>query len=259
MRLAILSDIHANINAFDAVLEDISRNGGADKLYCLGDVIGYGPTPQPCLQLARRTFELILAGNHEHALVHGAKDFNDMALRAINWTRAQFIQDYQTATPEQLDNWGFFCQLTSQHVEGSMQFVHGAPQDPVDEYILPMDIDPENRRYGPKLQKAFELTPWVTFCGHSHFPGAYCEDGSYISPTLQKDVRMTLQRTKKYIINVGSVGQPRDGDNRACYAIFENGMLTWRRVHYDIQDMYNRVFAVAALDPVLGERLFRGE
>ena len=259
MKLAILSDIHANIRAFEAVLDDLSKQGGADKIYCLGDVVGYGPKPLDCLALAKKHFQLTLRGNHEHALQHGAKDFNEMAFRAINWTRDQIIPDYNNATPLQMENWGFVCSLPQTHVEGSLQFVHGAPQDPVDEYLLPMDIDPQNRRYGPKLEKAFAMTPWVTFCGHSHFPGVFGQDASYLSPTLQKEVKVTLQREQKYIVNVGSVGQPRDGDNRACYLTFEDGVIKWRRVHYDIQEMYNCVYAIGALDPTLGERLFRGE
>jgi predicted phosphodiesterase len=258
-RLAILSDIHGNIRAFEAVLEDLEKQGGADSIVCLGDVIGYGPRPLDCLALAKKHFSFTLRGNHEQACLYGAKDFNEMALRAINWTRSQIMPDYERATPEQMENWTFVANTREKHQEGSILYVHGAPQDPIDEYILPMDIDPENRRYGPKLEQAFRLTPWLTFCGHSHFPGLYCEDGSYLSPTLQKEVRTVLERTKKYIVNVGSVGQPRDGDNRACYAIFENGVVTWRRVHYDIQDMYNQIFAISALDPTLGERLFRGE
>jgi predicted phosphodiesterase len=258
-RLAILSDVHANIRALEAVMEDLARHGGADKIYCLGDVIGYGPKPLDCLAVAKKNFAITLRGNHEQAVIHGAKDFNEMALRAINWTRTQIISDFANPTPEQVENWNFVYTTLEKHVEGSMQFVHGAPQDPIDEYILPMDIDPVNRRYGPKLERAFSLTPWVTFCGHSHFPGLYCEDGSYVSPTFQKEVRLTLDRTKKYIVNVGSVGQPRDGDNRSCYVTFENGVLTWRRIHYDIQDVYNCIFGISALDPMLGERLFRGE
>jgi diadenosine tetraphosphatase ApaH/serine/threonine PP2A family protein phosphatase len=261
MRLAIFSDVHSNIRAFEAVLDDLSRNGGADKIYCLGDVIGYGPKPNDCLALAKQHFAMTLRGNHEHALINGAKDFNEMALRAINWTRDQIIPDYEHATAEQMENWAFVNNTLERHVEGSLQFVHGAPQDPIDEYILPMDIDPVGRRYGPKLERAFSMTPWLTFCGHSHFPALYSEDGTYVSPTFQKEVRLVLERQRKHIVNVGSVGQPRDGDNRACYAVFENGVITWRRIHYDIQDTYNQVYAIgpAALDPVLGERLFRGE
>ncbi len=258
-RLAIFSDIHANIRALESVLEDLEKQGGADAIYCLGDVIGYGPRPLDCLAIAKRYFRLTIKGNHEHAVLFGAKDFNAMAIRAIDWTRTQIMPDYGRATPEQQENWAFVSNTLVQHQEGSILYVHGAPQDPTDEYILPMDIDPQARRYGPKLELAFQLTPWLTFCGHSHFPALYSDDGSYLSPTLQKQVRVTLPRTNKHIVNVGSVGQPRDGDNRACYVLFENGVVTWRRVHYDIQDMYNQIFAVSALDPMLGERLFRGE
>lgn len=259
MRIAIFSDIHANIRAFEAVLADLSAQGGADRIYCLGDVIGYGPRPLECLALAKRHFAVTLRGNHEQAVVYGAKDFNEMAFRAINWTRNQIIPDYHHATPEQMDNYSFVARTLETYVEGPLQFVHGAPQDPIDEYLLPTDIDPLNRRYGPKLERAFAMTEWLTFCGHSHFPGLFGDDGSYVSPTLQKEVRLTLRRDRKYIANVGSIGQPRDSDNRACYVTFEDGVITWRRVDYDIQDMYNQIFAISALDPMRGERLFRGE
>ena len=101
-RIAIFSDIHANINAFNAVLEDLQKSGGVDRMYCLGDVVGYGPRPNECLALARRHFQLTLKGNHEEALVKGAVDFNEMAKRAIDWTRRTILPDYSRATDEQI-------------------------------------------------------------------------------------------------------------------------------------------------------------
>jgi diadenosine tetraphosphatase ApaH/serine/threonine PP2A family protein phosphatase len=258
-RLAILSDIHSNLNAFNAVLEDLKARGGADAVYCLGDVIGYGPKPLECLEIARKTFGVTLKGNHEQAVVHGAKDFNDMARRAIDWTRAMIVPNFENMNELQADNWKWLAALPAKHEEEFFLFVHGAPQDPVDEYIMPMDIDPQTHTYGEKLKLAFDMTQLVTFCGHSHFPALYCNDGGFISPTYHKEVKAELDPSKKYIINVGSVGQPRDGDNRACYVTFEDGTITWRRVHYDIQDTFLSVFTNSYLDPTLGERLFRGE
>jgi predicted phosphodiesterase len=256
---AILSDIHANVNAFNAVLEDLERAGGCDRMICLGDVVGYGPRPNECLALARQHFSLTLKGNHEEALVKGAVDFNEMARRAIDWTRTTIVPDYQNATPEQIENWGFICGLPEKHLEGMVQFVHGAPQDPVNEYIMPMDCDPRTKTYGEKLYKAFTMTPWVTFCGHSHMPALYCQDGTFIQPTYRKLTQVTLETNLRYIINVGSVGQPRDGDNRSCYVLWNGAQVTWRRVHYDIQDTFNAVVGIRDLDITLGERLFRGE
>ncbi|HVY61032.1 MAG TPA: metallophosphoesterase [Planctomycetota bacterium] len=258
-RIAILSDIHANINAFQAVLEDLEKKGGCDRMYCLGDVIGYGPRPTECLALARQHFQLTLKGNHEQAVVEGAKDFNDMARRAIDWTRTTILPDAANATEEQQTNWAYVSQLPEVMNDGILQFVHGAPQDPVNEYIMPMDIDPQTKTYGDKLYTAFTMTQWITFCGHSHMPALYCQDGFFLSPTFQKEVSYQCATNMRYIINVGSVGQPRDGDNRACYCIWDEGKITWRRVPYDIQDTYNSVVGISQLDITLGERLFRGE
>jgi predicted phosphodiesterase len=260
--IAILSDIHANINAFNAVLEDLKSAGGADRMYCLGDVVGYGPRPNECLALARKLFQLTLKGNHEEAIAKGAKDFNEMAKRAIDWTRTKIIRDYNTATPEELANWAYVANLPEKFVDGMIQYVHGAPQDPVNEYIMPMDCDPQTKTYGQKLYTAFTMTPWVTFCGHSHMPALYCQDGLFVSASFQKQLSWTLEPNLRYIINVGSVGQPRDGDNRSCYLIFDPDQrkITWRRIHYDIQDTYNQVLMCReGLDIGLGERLFRGE
>jgi diadenosine tetraphosphatase ApaH/serine/threonine PP2A family protein phosphatase len=259
-RTAIVSDIHANVRALEAVLADIERRREADRIFSLGDVVGYGPRPNDCLAHAR-AFHLRLRGNHEQAVIHGARDFNPMAKRAIDWTRHTILPDPQAPSSEQLANWNLVTGMAERHVEGRALFVHGAPQDPINEYILPMDIDPVHRTYGRKLHTAFQLTPWVTFCGHSHFPALYSETGQYVSPTLQKEVTVKLDDRVKHIVNVGSVGQPRDGDNRACYVVWDDEAcaVTWRRVHYDIQDMFNQIFAVGALDDTLGERLFRGQ
>ncbi|MFC1707995.1 metallophosphoesterase family protein, partial [Planctomycetota bacterium] len=245
-RIAIFSDIHANIRALEASLGDLARMGGCERVYCLGDVIGYGPTPNAVLAVARQTFQLCIRGNHEHACIHGAVDFNEMARRAIDWTRYTVMPDYDNATPEQHSNWSWIANLPDQYNDGRHLFVHGAPQDPVDEYILPVDIDPQSRTYGAKLQEAFDLTPWLTFCGHSHYPGLFSQNGSYVSPTLQKQVSVTLDPNIKHIVNVGSVGQPRDGDNRSCYVIYDDqaNSVTWRRIHYDIQDIYLRIYSI---------------
>lgn len=260
-RIAILSDIHSNVRALEAVFEDMGRQGGVDRIYSLGDVIGYGPKPNEVLRIARERFNLCVRGNHEQAVLKGATDFNPMAQAAIDWTRYAIYPDHQNPTEEQSTNWSWIANLPDQFNDGKHLFVHGAPQDPVDEYILPMDIDPRTHTYGSKLQIAFQMTPWVTFCGHSHYPGLFSENGAYLCPTMQKQVAVQLDTRMKHIVNVGSVGQPRDGDNRSCYVLYDDTQhsVTWRRIHYDIQDVYIQIYAVSALDDTLGERLFRGE
>lgn len=260
-RIAVFSDVHANIRALEAMFQDIGQCGGVDRFHCLGDVIGYGPCPTEVLPIARKRFSMTVRGNHEHAVLFGATDFNAMAKQAIDWTRFAIYPSPESPTPEQVANWEWIASLPEQYNDGKHLYVHGAPQDPVNEYILPMDIDPQAQTYGDKLKKAFELTPWVTFCGHSHYPGAFCENGGYCSPTMHREMTITLDPNLKHIINVGSVGQPRDGDNRACYVIYDDEArtITWRRIHYDIQEMFIRIFQVPHLDDTLGERLFRGE
>ena len=241
---AILSDIHSNLEAFQAVLEDISQKD-VDEIYCLGDVVGYGSNPRECLSIAR-DFQVIIRGNHESALFQKTDKFNPKAKRAIEWTREQLLQedgviDYVKQLSDFTDVEGVMC-------------VHGSPLDPISEYIVPAYAAEKKR-----LKKIFEFIPNFCFVGHTHIPGIFTDDLSF---TPQKDLFGNLYMLEpgkeKAIINVGSVGQPRDGDPRACYVTFDGDSVVYRRVEYDIEKAAKKIFSVTSLDDSLGRRLISG-
>jgi predicted phosphodiesterase len=247
---AIVSDIHGNLEALRAVLEDI-HSRGITEIVCLGDIVGYGPNPRECMELLKNADTLIL-GNHEEAVLLGdASMFNVRARRAVNWTRSQLIGD-GAPSPEAAEEAKALLEtfLKDTNIEG-MRYVHGSPRDPTREYITPRD--------GANRKKMRELMEYVeTFCfiGHSHVPGVFTTEG-FTSPAEMHGVYMF--EDEKAIINVGSVGQPRDGDPRACYCIFNVDTLTYVRVEYDVQTVATRIRAVPALDDALAERLLVGK
>lgn len=254
--LAIVSDVHSNIVALRAVMEHI-RSQGCHEVICLGDVIGYGPRPRECLEVAMQEFSVCLTGNHEWAILNGALGFNPVAKRAVDWHRAQ-LQPKWYSPPARKDAWDYLKQLPLRHQRGKLLFVHASPSNPTEEYLLRQDVDEILGQLTPKLKRAFDQTEWVTFVGHTHFPGIFTEDARFIT-TEEMQGRYELEEGKKVIVNVGSVGQPRDGDHRACYITLEDGVITYHRVEYDVEETYNQVIETGgALDKSLGERLLSG-
>ncbi len=269
--LAIISDIHSNLEALNAALGDIEerarRTGGGNsgsgsgrrpvEVICLGDVIGYGPSPAECLKIAQERFSVTLCGNHEWAIVHEPLGFHKVARDAVAWhRRALFPRWY--SSKEKKDAWDFLKGLPLMHRRGKFLFVHASPSNPTEEYLLRSDIDEILHELGPKLKRAFEKTDWITFVGHTHYPGIITEDARFIVP---KDVggKFQLEEGKKAIVNVGSVGQPRDSDNRACYVTLDRGLVEYHRVPYDVEATYNKVISThGALDKSLADRLLSG-
>ena len=251
--IALISDIHANQAALEAVLEDIDRTKGVDRIYCLGDVVGYGPQPVECLEACATRCSLILMGNHEHAVIHGPYLFNPRARRAIEWTKEAIQTQPPVSRRKQL--WELLESLPLQHeIEGNL-LVHGSPRDPVMEYVLESDLwegaDPT------KMEEIFAQFDRLCFVGHSHRPGIFTEDRCFLSSyDLQDGFDITDHR---YVINVGSVGQPRDRDPRASYLLFSGDAIYFRRVAYDI----DRTAAAIRRNPHLGDqladRLYKGE
>jgi diadenosine tetraphosphatase ApaH/serine/threonine PP2A family protein phosphatase len=245
---AILSDIHSNLEALQAVLRDIAQLDVAD-IYCLGDIVGYGPNPRECLELAME-FQLTLLGNHDQGAMFDPKDFNPTAERATFWTRDQIdapVRNRQAADRR----WEFLAELPLTHREGNVLYVHGSPANPLHEYTFPEDI------YNPrKMTRLFSLVNRTCFQGHSHIPGIYTEDLQFYAPdeigyTYRLDERKTL-------CNVGSVGQPRDGDPRACYVLFDGKTIQYRRVPYDVETTVRKIYEIPELDRFLGDRLRGG-
>jgi diadenosine tetraphosphatase ApaH/serine/threonine PP2A family protein phosphatase len=246
---AIISDVHSNLEALEAVFADIAGQN-IHEIYCLGDIIGYGPNPRECLDLVRTRCKVTLLGNHDQAAIFDPKGFNPAAERATFWTRKQLeapIPNRQAAE----ERWEFLGELPTTHRDGDFLFVHGSPRKPVDEYIFPEDI------YNPrKMQAIFGLVRRYCFQGHTHSPGIYTEDLQFYSPDeIDHTYRLG---DPKVLCNVGSVGQPRDGDPRACYVVLEEPTIRFRRVPYDFEKTIDKIRDNPDLDDFLGGRLRDG-
>jgi diadenosine tetraphosphatase ApaH/serine/threonine PP2A family protein phosphatase len=245
---AIISDIHSNLEALQAVLDDIARQN-VTETYCLGDVVGYGPNPRECVDLVMKC-KLVLLGNHDQGAMFDPEGFNPPAERAIFWTRAQL----EAPVENRLDRerrWEFLAERPRTFRENGFLFVHGSARNPLNEYVFPEDI--YNQR---KMERIFALVERYCFQGHTHVPGIFTEGLEFHSPeeidyVYQLDGRKTL-------CNVGSVGQPRDGDWRACYILLDGETIRYRRVEYDIDSTIKKIYAIPDLENFLGDRLRDG-
>lgn len=251
MKRALISDIHGNFEALSAVLEKI-RQLEVDEIVCLGDIVGYGPDPVRCLDTVIDNCQLTILGNHDQAAVFDPQGFNPVALRAIYWTRDQ-LEDDRGGIEACNRRWDFLGELPRRHDEGKFLFVHGSPRDPTNEYVFPEHIYEPSRL--ENLMKRFEM---YCFQGHTHIPGIFTETGSFYSPA-ERDYLYRLTNTK-VMINVGSVGQPRDEDPRACFAVLddEEMTVTFYRVDYDIEATREKIHGIPELDDMLGDRLLGG-
>ena len=219
MKIVILGDIHSNLAAFEAVLEDVETKGGFEKIWCLGDVVGYGPDPHECIELLCRYDHLCVAGNHDWAAVGkiDTSDFNQAAAAACHWTTEQLTG----ADIKYLEN------LPLNVHQDDFTLVHGSPREPIWEYLLSAEAARDNF-------SCFE----TDFClvGHFHVPLVYESLGSTVmSRQFPEDVSLKLGKNRLFI-NPGGVGQPRDGDPRASYAIYdtETRIIYHYRVEYDV-------------------------
>ena len=248
MLLALISDIHANLAALQAVLGDI-RQFKPDAIGCLGDTVGYGPQPRECLKIVRETCQFVLMGNHEHAVLHGAEHFTPLARQAIEWTAEQ-LND-----PEIIR---YLSTLKPQLQRGPALFVHGSARDPLFEYVREADSPWMFHRLIQTLQEDFKGFH-VCFVGHNHraFLGT---DLGYIFPHDDPpSPRMDFNiREKNLYVSVGSVGQPRDGDPRSSYVLFDGDTVRYRRVAYDATATCELI-RKHGLPSFLADRLVHGE
>lgn len=256
MLQALISDIHGNLPALEAVLAD-AKQQGASRIICLGDVIGYGPQPGRCLDLVYSCGAVIM-GNHEEALIKGAEEmnFNPRARKAIDWTRRQIdttgSEEDQRRRHEVLNN------LKIQAKLGRYLFTHGSPRQPTREYVMPQDI-----RNRAKMDEIFSMMPHLCFAGHTHVAGVFLPDYSFTPPTSLFAQTYFVDPQEKAFINVGSVGQPRDGDTRACYCLLNDDdertiEIRYRRVEYDVEQTAKLIETVDELDNSLARRLRLG-
>ncbi len=243
MRIAILSDIHANLEALTEVLAVVERER-PDKVICLGDVVGYGASVNECCELVRKHAAVTLLGNHD-AAVSGRMDYGfyyDAARHALDWAASRIDRD----------NLDWLRGLPFTWREGEVGFSHGSP------------VWPENYEYVFAVEQARDLLPHlpelaeVCFLGHSHLCKSFAL-GQAGDVTEVVSSRFGLRKGYKYVISVGSVGQPRDGDNRACFVTYDTARreVTYHRVPYDIETSAQKIFdADLALN--FGKRLFLG-
>jgi predicted phosphodiesterase len=245
---AIISDIHSNLEALQGVLADIKSQGITD-IYCLGDVVGYGPNPRECIDLVSEC-KLVLMGNHDQGAMFDPDGFNAPAERAIFWTRAQLESGPdQRAVREK--RWDFLAERPRQHKDGDLLFVHGSARNPLNEYVFPEDI--YNQR---KMERIFTLVDKYCFQGHTHVPGVFTENYQFFSP---EDVGHEYKLDgRKTLCNVGSVGQPRDGNWRSCYVVLDGDTIKYRRVEYDVEKTIKKIYDIPELENFLGDRLREG-
>jgi predicted phosphodiesterase len=251
VKRALISDIHGNWEALQAVYEDI-QSQQISRIVCLGDIVGYGPDPVACLDFVIENCELTILGNHDQATLFDPDHFNPVALKAIYWTRAQLEKGI--GVDEAVDQrWEFLGGLPRRHDEGSILFVHGSPRDPTNEYVFP-----ENIYESHKMDALFTRIEQYCFQGHTHMPGVFIERGEFLTPE-DCNYEYPLDE-RKAMINVGSVGQPRDGDPRACYVILDEQKkaVIYRRVKYDVQKTRDKIYGISELDNMLGDRLIAG-
>ncbi|MEQ8846118.1 metallophosphoesterase family protein [Botrimarina sp.] len=249
MKRAIISDIHGNLEALQTVLAHIKEQR-VDETYCLGDIIGYGPKPCECLDAVMASCRISLLGNHDQGALFDPEGFNSGAERAIFWTREQL--EGARGDRDQIDaRWDFLGALPRIQRDGGWLYVHGSARNPVNEYVFPEDI--YNQK---KMEKLFSLVQHGCFQGHTHVPGVFTESRNFVTP---EETNYVFEVTdQKFMVNVGSVGQPRDGDPRACYVVQEDNRVTFHRVDYNIDATADLIYATPELDNFLGDRIKQG-
>ena len=274
-KFAIISDIHSNLEALEAVLADIDQRK-IKEIVCLGDVIGYGPNPRECLDIIRTRCKICLMGNHDHAVMFEPANFNLPAERACYWTR-QLLEDEKQREKRNL-RWRFLGSLPVRHKLGDILLVHASPRRPINEYIFPEDVFTNPQKVMANFER---LDARLCFVGHTHQPGVFLDDPYFDPPNELPDAPFYEVLDERAIINVGSVGQPRDRDPRASYAIVYRRpdvvesddpteslvaaalscsveQVEFVRVQYDIDKTVKKIFAEPALDDLLGSRLYEG-
>ncbi|MBI4843038.1 MAG: metallophosphoesterase family protein [Nitrospirae bacterium] len=240
MNLAFISDVHGNIEALGSVMEEI-RKDKAEKIFSIGDIVGYGPNPNECINALKDDADIIVAGNHDYAAVGmtDITDFNDYAKAAIQWTESVLSEENKAFLKE--------LPLSSSIKKSGMLLVHASPKDPLEwEYVT--NAGEADANFSFFSEKA-------CFIGHTHTP-AIIE----LSPEGKINFFRNGSEIKdghRYIIDVGSVGQPRDGNPEAAYALYSGGAVEIKRVPYDIL-LTQKKMREAGLPSYLIERLSEG-
>jgi predicted phosphodiesterase len=242
MRIALISDIHANLEALEAVFVDIEKQK-CDVIHCLGDVVGYGSDPSACLQLVEKNCKIKLIGNHDHAALGASstEDYSPVARLSADWTRS-VLSDQDISI---MNNFSVEEILDDSHL------VHASPFEPLDFHYV---LSPHDAKHAfPCIKKS------LCFFGHTHVPMIFTE---YKGELPRQKIGHSFEPDKdgRYLINIGSVGQPRDNDPRAAYVIhdIDRGSVEYVRVVYDIKKTQEKM-EQARLPELLIERLSVGQ
>lgn len=245
---AIISDIHGNLEALQTVLADIQTHS-VDEIYCLGDIVGYGPNPCECVDLVKEHCRVVILGNHDQGALFDPEGFNAGAERAIFWTRKKL----ESGDPKQNEiRWEFLGERPRMHRDDNCLFVHGSARNPLNEYVFPEDCFNQS-----KMDRIFALVDQYCFQGHTHIPGIFTDNNEFKSPEEINFEHVLNER--KTLINVGSVGQPRNGDPRSSYVLLDGQNITFKRVQYDFETTAKKIYDEPDLDDYLGDRLRGGK
>ncbi|MHC4622511.1 MAG: metallophosphoesterase family protein [Planctomycetota bacterium] len=255
---AVISDVHSNLEALTTVLADIEKRG-IKTIYCLGDVVGYGPDPQECLDLIIEKTKWCVLGNHDYAVFYEPTNFNYGAEQASFWTRT--VLEKEQAAESRNRRWGFLGELPMRRTlkaklgvnAAIIEFIHASPRRPINEYIFPDDVYTNPL----KVRLLFERVRHVCFVGHTHLPGVFLDEPDFYLPEELGNVYPVVDK-EKAIINIGSVGQPRDKDNRASYVYVDDNEVHFVRLEYDFKTTAEKIMAVEQLDDFQAERLREG-
>ena len=242
MQLAIFSDVHSNLPALEAVLADIEQRGVTQRV-CLGDIVGYNAEPAECVERVRPICEVILQGNHDAAAAGGVdlSWFNPVARAGLEYARDRLTEEQRR----------WLCELPLVKARAGWTYVHASLWDPAEwEYVTSAPT---------AVMHFHQQATALGFCGHTHRPLIWNQDNSGLSVITPRDKSISLNGPGKHLVNVGSVGQSRDGDSRACYVLFDPEALTveFHRVAYDVAREQKAIRA-AGLPDMLALRLEMG-
>jgi len=255
---AVVSDLHSNIEALSTVLADIEKRG-IKTIYCLGDVVGYGPNPKECLDLIIDKSKWCILGNHDYAVFYEPTNFNYGAEQASFWSRE--VLETEKEEKHRNRRWSFLGELPMRrtlesklgNISATIDFVHASPRRPINEYIFPDDVYTNPL----KVRLLFERIQHICFVGHTHMPGVFLDEPDFYLPAELGNVYPIIEG-EKAIINIGSVGQPRDRDNRASYVYATENEVHFVRLEYDFKSTMKKIKAIEQLDNFHAERLQSG-
>ncbi len=245
MQIGIFSDIHANANALEPVVEAYrDHDPPIEKYVCLGDVVGYGPNPNRCCEIVRELEATTVIGNHD-AAVCGRMNYSyyyDAARNALDWHADRLDEEHHE----------WLASLSYREDFEDVAFCHGSPIN-LEEFEYVFSLEQAN-----SLIEHYDELAHITFIGHSHLTKSYSLDPDEGARELYGP-KLDFEEDKKYIVTVGSVGQPRDNDNRACYGVYDSEEKTFQfhRLEYDIRETARKIFE-SELSSDFAKRLFFG-